>query len=400
MILIPVLSFFGCSDQDVSETLIGNWLFTFNLGSQELPFDVEIKEENEKLRFYAVNGEERIRADVFDVKGDSLFIQMPIFNTALIGKLTDESIEGTYFDYSRKDDYQIPFSAVKNVESRFKTPQPASVNTSGKWKVEFSPTTDNAYMAIGEFQQDGNKATGTFLTTTGDYRYLDGNVSSDSLFLSCFDGSHVFLFKAKIFGDSIRGNFWSGTHWQENWIGVRDENFELPDADELTFLKPGFESLAFSFPNMQGETVSLSDERFKDKVVIVQLMGSWCPNCMDETAYLVQLHQKFHQQGLEIISLAFEKSDNTETNLRSLSRLKDHFEIPYEILLAGKASKKEAAKKLPMLNHVLSFPTTIFIDRKGNVRRVHTGFSGPGTGEYYKEFVEETDGFVAQLLVE
>lgn len=121
---------------------------------------------------------------------------------------------------------------------------------------------------------------------------------------------------------------------------------------------------------------------------------------MDETAYLVSLHNKFHQQGLEVVSLAFEKSDDTEINTQSLNRLKEHFSIPYEILLAGKASKTEAARKLPMLNHVLSFPTSIYIDREGKVRKIHTGFSGPGTGEYYKEFVEKTNQFVTELLIE
>ncbi len=92
--------------------------------------------------------------------------------------------------------------------------------------------------------------------------------------------------------------------------------------------------------------------------------------------------------------------ENQETNIRSLKRLKDHFDVPYEILLAGQASKTEAANKLPMLNHVLSFPTSIYIDRTGEVRRIHTGFAGPGTGEYYQEFVEETNKFVTQLLIE
>jgi peroxiredoxin len=379
----------------------GQWLFEMNLDQQKLPFNAEVVDRGDGLEFYVVNGRERIRAEQFALVDDSVSIQLPIFNTALLGTITQDGIiNGFFYDYSRSGKYQIPFRAERGKEKRFQATASPSVDASGKWKVEFSPGSDNAYMAIGEFQQNGSKATGTFLTTTGDYRFLEGNVSGDSLFLSCFDGSHAFLFKAKIAGDSISGDFWSGIHWQENWIGVRDENYELPDADRLTFLKPGYESLAFSFPNMEGETVSLSDSKYQGKVVIVQLMGSWCPNCMDETAYLVQLHQKFHEQGLEVISLAFEKSDNAETNLRSLERLKDHFNIPYDILLAGKASKKEAAEKLPMLNHVLSFPTSIFIDREGNVRRIHTGFSGPGTGEYYQEFVEETDRFVGQLLIE
>lgn len=381
--------------------LTGKWLFELEIEDEAIPFNAEIQNNGNGPEFVVMNGDERITAEHFSISADSFKVQLPIFNTALLGRSDgNNTILGMFHDYSRSGDYMIPFNGRKTTETRFRIAEEPSVKVSGKWKVEFSPGSDNAYMAIGEFKQDGSKATGTFLTTTGDYRYLEGNVSGDSLYLSCFDGSHAFLFKAHINEDSISGDFWSGTHWQENWVGKRDVNYSLPDADKLTFLKPGHERLAFSFPNMQGETVSLSDERFDDKVVIVQLMGSWCPNCMDETAYLVQLHEKFHQQGLEVISLAFEKSENAETNLRSLKRLKEHFGIPYEILLAGKASKKEAAEKLPMLNHVLSFPTTIFIDRKGNVRRVHTGFSGPGTGEYYNEFVEDTDRFVAELLIE
>lgn len=397
---ILTLCFLGCEEEEQPSELKGQWRFIFKIGKEDLPFKAEILEESGKLQFYAINGGERIRADEFEARGDSLFIRLPIFNTALIGKLENGAISGNYFDYSRKDDYRIPFTALKDSTTRFPITTEPVQDVSGKWKVEFSPGSDNEYPALGVFEQKGNRAFGTFLTTTGDYRYLEGNVSGDSLLLSCFDGSHVFLFKAKVDGDHIEGDFWSGNHWQENWVGERDETFELPDPTSLTFIKNGYSKLDFTFKNINGETVSLDDERYQDKVVIVQVMGSWCPNCMDETAYLVSLYNKFHQQGLEVVSLAFEKSYNIETNIHSLNRLKEHFDIPYEILLAGKANKTEAAKKLPMLNHVLSFPTSIFIDREGKVRRIHTGFSGPGTGEYYQEFVEETDNFVTQLLIE
>ena len=389
----------SCSEQK-PPSIIGSWRFVFDLESSKLPFEAEILDENGVLIYVAKNGDERIRADEFEFRDDSVFIQLPIFNAALIGKLENGVIKGSYFDYSRKDNYSIPFTAKQDFKSRFEVKEEPKTDVSGKWEIVFSPGSDNEYLAIGQFKQDGNKASGTFLTTTGDYRFLEGNVSGDSLFLSCFDGSHAFLFRAKISGDKIVGEFWSGTHWQENWVGERNAEFELPDATSLTFLKPGFSKLDFSFKNLEGKVVSLADKKYAEKVVIVQIMGSWCPNCMDETAYLVSLYKKFHAQGLEVVSLAFEKSDNDATNIHSLNRLKEHFDVPYDILLAGKASKKEAANKLPMLNHVLSFPTSIFIDRSGEVRRIHTGFSGPGTGEYYKEFVEETDQFVTQLLIE
>ena len=387
-------------DEKQPASLVGKWHFVFEIGSEKLPFQPEILDEGQKLQFYAINGDERIRADEFEIRDDSLFIRLPIFNTALIGKIEAGFISGSYFDYSRNNDYQLPFTASQDSLARFPITANPDIDVTGKWKIEFSPRTDNEYVALGVFEQKGNRAFGTFLTTTGDYRYLEGNVSGDSLMLSCFDGSHVFLFKAKVTGNHIEGSFWSGSHWQENWVGVRDEAFELPDSTSLTFIKEGYSKLDFSFQNLDGKTISLSDDAFKDKVVIVQIMGSWCPNCMDETAYLVSLHNKFHKQGLEVVSLAFEKSDDTETNIQSLNRLKGHFSIPYEILLAGKASKTEAARKLPMLNHILSFPTSIYIDRDGEVRKIHTGFSGPGTGEYYKEFVEETNQFVTELLIE
>jgi len=402
--LIPIifcwLVLIGCEEKKQPTELRGTWLFALNLGDEKLPFRAEIVEEQNRLQFYVVNGDERIRADKFEVKEDSVFVRLPIFDTALIGKIEGNSIVGHYFDYSRDGDYQIAFEATKNFATRFPVQDTLVLNVTGKWKVEFSPGSDNEYAALGIFEQNGNRALGTFLTETGDYRYLEGNISGDSLLLSCFDGSHVFLFKAKVNGDTITGVFWSGTHWNENWVGTKDASFQLPDPTSLTFLKPGYSKLDFSFKNVDGKMVSLNEARYQNKVVVVQIMGSWCPNCMDETAYLVSLHNNFHQQGLEVISLAFEKSDNEQINIHSLNRLKEHFSIPYEILLAGKASKKEAAEKLPMLNHVLSFPTSIFIDKKGIVRQIHTGFSGPGTGEYYQEFVEETDRFVTQLLIE
>jgi peroxiredoxin len=391
----------GCAEkQDRSADLVGNWLVNMELPGAVLPFNARIVMDGDAIQFYAINGDERIRAEEFLVEKDSFFVSLPVFNTALIGKVSDGEVTGNFHDFTRKGDYQIPFKATRSFENRFSNLSKPTVDVSGKWKVLFSPASDGEYEAIGVFEQLGAKATGTFLTTTGDYRYLEGNISGDSLFLSCFDGSHAFLFKARISGDSIFGDFWSGNHWRENWTGIRDESFKLPDPSSLTFLKPGYTKLDFEFENLEGETVSLSDQQFENKVVIVQIMGSWCPNCKDETAYLVSLHEKFHDQGLEVISLAFEKSDNKQTNIKSLERLRDHFGVPYEILIAGKASKKEAAQKLPMLNHVLSFPTSIFIGRNGEVRKVHTGFSGPGTGEYYQEFVEETDRLVTQLLIE
>ncbi|HRP58875.1 MAG TPA: TlpA disulfide reductase family protein, partial [Vicingus sp.] len=152
--------------------------------------------------------------------------------------------------------------------------------------------------------------------------------------------------------------------------------------------------------NINDDSISLSDDKYRDKVVIVNIMGPWCPNCKDETAYLTELHKKYQSQGLEIVALSFDKTTDLETAKNNIRKIQKHFNAQFDFLIAGKASKIEAAKTLPMLNQIMSYPTTVFIDKKGKVRKIRTGFYGPGTGNYYKRYTEETDLFIQSLLKE
>ena len=404
LLFVSALGFLwsGCETKP-SETIplqtSGDWLFELVIEGHTIPFHAKFETDSVGTKFWVQNGAERIEADVVEGKDDSLIVQLAVFNTVIKAKfLSDSTLSGSFVDYSRKD-YSIPLVGRKGFP-RFAQLDSAGVSLAGRWAVGFSPATDDGYPAVGEFQQKGNDVEGTFLTTTGDFRFLQGTVSGDSVFLSAFDGAHALLYKARIVGDSIFGGFWSGKHWQEPWIGVRNEKAALPNPESLTFLNPGFKRLAFSFKDIEGNLVSLSDKRFRNKVVIVQLMGSWCPNCMDETSYLVDVYNQYHAQGLEVIALAFERESDELSAIRNLSRLRTHFSIPYPILMAGSSSKDEASEKLPMLNRVLSFPTTIIVDRKMKVRLVHTGFSGPGTGQHYTDFTHRTDEFLVDLLNE
>ena len=83
----------------------------------------------------------------------------------------------------------------------------------------------------------------------------------------------------------------------------------------------------------------------------------------------------------------------------NLSRLKNKFNADYDFLITG-FQPKDADKAFPMLNHVMSFPTSIFIDKKGNVRKIRTGYSGPATGIEYDKSVKEINSFVESLLKE
>ena len=218
--------------------------------------------------------------------------------------------------------------------------------------------------------------------------------------LSTFDGAHAFLFKADVREDGdLVGTFWSGNHYVADMHFSRGNTMPLIDPHEMTKLKEGYDNLEFSFPNLKGKQVSLDDAKYKGKVTIVQIMGSWCPNCMDETIFYSDIYKQYRDQGLEVVALAYEKADNLQDAKPQLERYQERFDVQYDMLYAGKATKAAASESLPMLDGVKSFPTTVFIDRNGKVRRIHTGFSGPATSEY-ENFVKEFKSFVESLLKE
>jgi thiol-disulfide isomerase/thioredoxin len=277
----------------------------------------------------------------------------------------------------------------------------AAVDVSGRWSVTFRDDEGKETPAVGEFRQAGDELTGTFLTPTGDHRYLAGQVRHRTLHLSTFDGAHAFLYRAELAADdTLAGEHWSGTAWHQTWTAKRDADAHLPDLEKLTYLKEGYDRFAFAFPDLDGKVVSLDDERFRGKVVIVVLAGSWCPNCHDETAYLAPLYRARAKDGLEIVELMYEHFDDFDTAVRQTQRMREKFGIKYTTLIAGISDKDEASRTLPMLNAVLAFPTTIFIDRKGQVRKIHTGFAGPGTGEHHETLTREFNALIETLLGE
>jgi thiol-disulfide isomerase/thioredoxin len=365
---------------------------------EELPFQLRGKDTAGKQEIVIINGTEHFRVPDVQLNGDSVFIKMPLFDSEFKLKQQDGKLEGKWIKHLAQKDSELDFTATPGQAFRFfETPERPVADVSGRWAAIF--TSDGVQdTTVGEFKQTVNKVTGTFLTTTGDYRYLEGQVNGDKFYLSCFDGGHAFLFTADVKDNATLTN---GKFGSDTWTAVKNPNAKLPDAYSLTALKPGYKKLAFTFKDLNGNKVSLTDERFKNKVVIVQFMGSWCPNCMDETAYLVNYYKKYHPKGVEIVGLAYERTPDFSRSQKTLTQLKNRFNIPYPLLVTGFTNdKKETAKSLPMLANFLAFPTTVIIDKKGDVRKIHTGYSGPGTGDHYIEFVNEFEKLTDDLLAE
>lgn len=402
-ILAILMLLISCNEKKQEHNLAeGIWRVELHVMDNEiLPFNLKVNKNKAGIyKMQIINAEEIIDVDEIRIFGDSIVIQTPVFEGYFAGKFSEKEIKGQFIKESL--DRIVPFEAVYGVEERFTVKAPSSENVSGIWETYFSPDSDEEYVGKGIFLQEGNLVTGTFRTTTGDYRYLDGVIDGDSLKLSAFDGAHVFLFKAKVTDSSMNGIYYSGNHFKEPFMASRNDGFELPDPDSLTFVKDGDEKLAFTFPDADGNLISLDDKVYENKVVIVQLMGTWCPNCLDETKFLVNYLKENENKNLKVIGLAFESAKTKEKAFKGIERLKERIGVSYPILLAqfGSDDKVEAQQKLPMLNHVLSFPTTIFMGKNGDVRKIHTGFNGPATGNKFVKFKKDFDEFVTELTNE
>jgi thiol-disulfide isomerase/thioredoxin len=375
----------------------GTWRTEFKLNAKSvLPFTIEYNKKTNSI--ILINASERILLKNVQITNDIISIKFPIFNSEFKGKIISKKrIEGFWYNYSKGKDYKIPFISICNSKSRFDKPQTNAKQFEGKWEVTFDYNKSKE-KAIGLFENIKGSMHGTFLTETGDYRFLEGVSNGNSLELSCFDGSHAFLFTSELKNDTLWGEFLSGTHYKTNWFAVKNENFELRDPEKLTYLVND-DPITFDLTQLDGKTFSYPNTSTKNKVVLIQIMGTWCPNCMDETNYLTDLYSKY-KNDIEIIGIGFEVGKTEQDKINTILKYKNHMGIDYPLLVGGDACKPCAIDVFPMLNNIMSFPTLIIIDKKGEVRKIHTGFSGPSTGTYYTDYVTNMNQFVKELIKE
>ncbi len=402
---VTILLMAACSSTTVNESGLetGTWRATLEIQGHDLPFNFEVKHSDAGYNIYLLNASERLLLDEVLVRGDSIDIALHIFDANIKAKIEGDTALRGEFIKNDAEDYRLPFEAIHGVDYRFfdlSEADNSDTDISGKYAVTFVSNGESSD-AVALFQQHGGIVTGTFMKPAGDYRFLEGNIRDSVMYLSAFDGNNVYLFNATIQADgALHGEFRSGQTRHDTWVARRDEHAALPDANSITSLKDGYERIAFAFPNVNGDTLTLDDARYHGKVVILQLLGTWCPNCMDEIQFLAPWYDANKTRGVEIIGLAYERKADFDYASTRVRKMMEKMHVNYDVLIAGTDKKGEPAKTLPMLSAVAAFPTTIFIGKDGKVRKIHTGFSGPGTGEYYEQFKKEFNATVDALLNE
>lgn len=368
-----------------------------------LPFNFEVTYLNsDSMKFFLINGAERIPVSTYtyehNIQGETglLHLYFPIYDTHIEAKVEAGVMEGHWtVDY--KKNYSIPFKAYLGQGYRFTDiPEPPLADISGRWALTFSGGTEDAYPAIGEFSQKDTYLEGNIATETGDYRYASGNVSGEDIFLSSFDGSQAYLYEGKIINqDSILGAMYSGTHFRTTWDGHRDTEAALRSPESLTKAvtdKP----VPWKAKSITGEVIDFDRPPYSGKIKILEVMGSWCPNCHDETRFLQEWKKNHPNLPVEIVSLAFERYEDRSKSLEVINKFSNKMNVNWPVVYGGAIQSVGESELIQFIDAIRAYPTMIIFDQFNKIRYVHTGFYGPATSEY-EDFKKDFDGLMKEL---
>ena len=383
----------------------GPWRAWVDCPGGAIPFGLELAKGEGGWSATIINGPERIEVPEVALSDRVLTLSIDYFDSSIVATIEDGGtrLEGEWKKKSTADRWtRLRFHATVGRAPRFEPiaagEQPVG-DLARRWAIKFDQSDD---LAVGVFELGaGNNVVATVMTTTGDYRFLAGTFEANRLRLSCFDGAHAFLFDAMMQSDgTLTGDFWSRDSWHERWTARPDPSAELPDAFSQTRWTGTVPLADLIFPDPDGRKHSLADPAYAGKARIIEIFGTWCPNCHDASKYLIELHRKYRDRGLSIVGLAFELSGDFSRDAKQVRRYAARVGVTYPILVAGVSDKKKASEAFPALDRIRSYPTTIFLHADGRVRAVHTGFTGPATGDEFQKLRRKFETIIEELLTE
>jgi thiol-disulfide isomerase/thioredoxin len=408
-----------------AQSIAGMWDATINFNDTEIPFKMGISGEGANVKGWFFNGDDKEISNSGRLENGALELDFDSYLAKLTATVKNGVIEGEYGPVLKKM-YRVRAtraaaatekpSKYGDPDDRFKNPpitprrsngQPANLGSapsvSGQWDLEGVASSKGEKTWRMILRQSGMDISGAILRVDGDTGTLTGSFQDGKFVLSHFSGSRPALLILKPANDGTLDVSLSGLHGFSEMKAVRPAEArakglpEPTDADLHTTVKDPKAPFAFSFPDLNGHVVSNTDSRFRGKVVLINITGSWCPNCHDEAPFLAALYNKYHDQGLEVVALSFEEADQLKNPTRLKAFIKE-YGIRYTVLLGGETDSAKA--KLTQAVNWDAWPTTFFVGRDGVVRGAHAGFPSPGSGELYKQEKDEFVAKVEKLLAE
>jgi thiol-disulfide isomerase/thioredoxin len=399
-VVLLALALVGSAPVDGSPEPQGRWRAALDLAGGELRFGIRLERRGSGLTGELCNGDACLPFSAVALRGDSLILEMADYAATVSARLAGDSLTGAYRNVGNRGPRVIPFRASRGSWPR----RPAPERFLGRWDAMWIRDFDASPRVI-ELRNGTAGLEGTIISNTGDYGHFAGVTEGDSFAIAHFDGSYVYLLTGALGGgngapDTLRGIFHAGPRTQTTWLAVRSTGQPHLKAITENTQADTTGPFRFAFPDLDGRLVTERDPRFRGKVVVVDVFGTWCPTCHDAAPELVRLYRRYHARGLEIVGLAYEVSGDTAVDRRQVRRYREKFGIPFTLLLAGINDTEAAAATLPQLQGFTSFPTTIFLGRDGKVRRIHAGYYGPATGAQHAKQVRAWEAEVERLLAE
>lgn len=379
----------------IAQSLAGLWDATVNVGGLEVPFRFEIAGDGANVLGSFRNGDARFTSSSGSYSNGTLLINWDYTASRLEATIHDGVIDGKYFRDGRDANTVYPFHARRFAPSPLASENIPSI--AGLWVIPVhSDKGESAWRFI--VRQSGPEVTAAVLRIDGDTGALEGAYKDGKFVLSHFSGARPSVFEVKLRADGSLDILQDGKTKLTATRSAEARAKGLPepsDPSKHTSVKDPTKPFTFAFPDLTGKTVTHEAERFRGKVVLINIAGSWCPNCHDEAPFLVAMYKKYREQGLEIVALSFEEEDQLQDPSRLRAFVKK-YGIEYTVLMAG--DWEQASAKLPQMANFNAWPTTFFIGRDGLVRGAHAGFPSSASGELFTEAKEEFEARVQKLL--
>ena len=395
-----------------SESLNGRWAATVVQGGVTIPFRLDISGDGKNVTGTLYNGQDTETTTGATIHDGEVELDFDHYLTYIKATVKDGELDGEIavtrrVTTGRTGDSEPPARGGSPFHAkRYVAPAAATVanvpSIDGIWEIPYdSNKGEKAWRLI--VQQKGADVTATVLRVDGDTGALTGSWQDGKFVASHFDGARPGLVQLTPQPDGTLAVDLKTPPRTGALVAYRPEVARakgLPEPANYqthTTVRDPNEVFAYSFPDTNGKIVSNEDPRFKGKVVLAIVTGTWCPNCHDEAQYLVQLYSKYHDQGLEIVALDFEEPDQ-QVSLKRVNSFIKQYHVPYTYLIAGEPS--EMWDKIPQAVNLNTWPATLFIGRDGKVKATHAGFASSASGVYNDELKKEFTSTIERLLKE
>ena len=396
--IAPAAILLTLSSISSAASLSGLWEGTIRFDDYSVPFPIQFQQKGSFVSASFFNGDQRVSSTSGSRKGRSLVVRFDQYATKLEAAVENNVIQGTYGGkrFGTHDFQATPYRRTNAVPTK-------APDIHGTWNIPFdSPKGEHAWRLI--IRQSRTQTSAAILRVDGDTGALQGAYTGSKFVLNHFDGVRASTLEILPKPDGSLALSLKDPHGAaKSFTAIRLDEAKakgLPepaDAAQHTRMKNPAEPFRFSFPDLSGKLVSDTDKQFKNKVVIIDVTGSWCPNCHDEAPFLEELYRKYHAQGLEIVALDFEEEEQKKDPARLQAFIKK-YGIEYTYLVAGEP--KELQEKVPRVENLNSWPTTFFLNREGRVRAVQAGFAAPASGRFHDELKREVTKTIEGLLAD